>query len=611
HAIPALAAKTPVSRADDLPRHVYAIDGTATDVVQSDGKFAALASAIRADLEADLEHYDIRDATTLEGIQSTLLALDLMDGDWDAAEARIAMLRDLEDKEAKRLTVGIGAQARITAARAVGLEDFDAFRAVFREEYDRSIRALPWDKVQDVLQGTKSQLEMVSEGLLLGILKERIEPVVAESGELSGAFAGTLVGFRSMFTFGLRVRDDMVAVLQRVVDENRSEKRDIWPARSLDLTHEDGLADVLVAVWDTGVDTDVFGRQVFVNPDERFDGTDTDGNGFVDDVHGIAHDLHSLPTTGELYPMDEATRPIPELQDWAKGLFDMRAAQDTPEARALRTRFSSLGPDDVKPFLEDLTRYSLYAHGTHVAGIALAENPAARVLVSRLTADPRMLGEAPTLENARNMATSVRNSVRYYKEHGVRVVNMSWVVARSSFEHDLEQHGIGESPEERKAMAREMFGTIATALEESFRDAPGILFVGGAGNSDNDIEFDEFVPPMLRLPNLLIAGAVDQAGEATTFTSFGPTVNVYSNGFEVESTVPGGDRLAFSGTSMASPNVVNLAAKLIAIDPSLTPEEVVRLILDGADEVREGDEILRVIHPARSADLLERRLNRS
>ena len=56
---------------------------------------------------------------------------------------------------------------------------------------------------------------------------------------------------------------------------------------------------------------------------------------------------------------------------------------------------------------------------------------------------------------------------------------------------------------------------------------------------------------------------MDQAGEATTFTSFGPTVNVYSNGFEVDSYVPGGDRLKFSGTSMASPNVVNLAAELL------------------------------------------------
>jgi hypothetical protein len=62
---------------------------------------------------------------------------------------------------------------------------------------------------------------------------------------------------------------------------------------------------------------------------------------------------------------------------------------------------------------------------------------------------------------------------------------------------------------------------------------------------------------------------------------------------------------------MASPNVVNLAAKLIALDPSLTPEEVVALIVEGSDEVREGDAVMRIIHPRRSAELLERRANGS
>jgi subtilisin family serine protease len=112
---------------------------------------------------------------------------------------------------------------------------------------------------------------------------------------------------------------------------------------------------------------------------------------------------------------------------------------------------------------------------------------------------------------------------------------------------------------------------------------------------------------MFVMPNLLIAGAVDQAGDATTFTSFGPTVSVYSNGFEVESYVPGGDRVKFSGTSMASPNVVNLAAKLIAMDPSLKPAETVKLILDGCDVKKEGDRTMRVINPKKSAELLAAR----
>jgi hypothetical protein len=229
------------------------------------------------------------------------------------------------------------------------------------------------------------------------------------------------------------------------------------------------------------------------------------------------------------------------------------------------------------------------------------------VLVCRLTGDPKVVPDAPTMEECRRAAEEFPRIVDYCKKHGVRVVNMSWVIARSAFEHDLEANGIGKDAEDRKRMAREMFEVMRESLYDAFRSAPEIVFVGGAGNSNNDIRFDEFFPPMFELPNLLIAGAVDQAGEATSFTSFGSTVNVYSNGFEVESYVPGGDRVKFSGTSMASPNVANLAAKLIALDPSLAPPDVIALIRDGADEVHEGEHLMKIINPKRSAELLAER----
>jgi subtilisin family serine protease len=308
-----------------------------------------------------------------------------------------------------------------------------------------------------------------------------------------------------------------------------------------------------------------------------------------------------------LYPMDEATRSIADLQSRIKGLFDLEAAVDSPEAAAVRQSFASLQPQEVGAYIEDLTRYAVYCHGTHVSGIAVAENPAARILVSRLTADVHMIPEAPTLELATRAGQAMRDAVRYYQAHGVRVVNMSWVIAASEFENDLEKNGIGETPEERRTLAREMFALVKQGLYDALAGAPDILFVGGAGNDNNDIEFDEFVPPMFQLPNLLIAGAVDQAGDPTGFTSFGPTVNVYANGFEVDSYVPGGDRLAFSGTSMAAPNVTNLAAKLLALESGLTPPEVIELILAGADERYEGEQLLRIIHPQRSVELLKRR----
>jgi len=66
------------------------------------------------------------------------------------------------------------------------------------------------------------------------------------------------------------------------------------------------------------------------------------------------------------------------------------------------------------------------------------------------------------------------------------------------------------------------------------------------------------------------------------------TFVVDTDGYQVESYVPGGTKLKLSGTSMASPNVANLAAKLIALDLSLTPEQTIALIRKGADKSADG-----------------------
>ena len=60
--------------------------------------------------------------------------------------------------------------------------------------------------------------------------------------------------------------------------------------------------------------------------------------------------------------------------------------------------------------------------------------------------------------------------------------------------------------------------------------------------------------------------------------------------------------MKYSGTSMAAPNVTNLAGKLLAIDPSLTPSEVISLIELGVDKSVDGRRFL--INPKKSIDLL-------
>jgi subtilisin family serine protease len=182
----------------------------------------------------------------------------------------------------------------------------------------------------------------------------------------------------------------------------------------------------------------------------------------------------------------------------------------------------------------------------------------------------------------------MQSSVDFFKLQGVRVVNMSWGDTVKSIEDALELCHMGKTPDERKAIARDYFDIEKDALTRAFASAPDILFVTAAGNSNEDASFVEDIPAGIVLPNLLAVGAVDKAGDEASFTSYGPTVKVHANGYQVVSVIPGGEKLAESGTSMASPQVVNLAAKILAIDPKLTPEEVIALIRNNADKTADG-----------------------
>jgi subtilisin family serine protease len=186
----------------------------------------------------------------------------------------------------------------------------------------------------------------------------------------------------------------------------------------------------------------------------------------------------------------------------------------------------------------------------------------------------------------------------------VRVVNMSWGGAPSGIEDALEKNNIGRDASERKAMAVKLFAIERAGLYAALKSAPDILFVCAAGNANSDSGFEQTIPASFDLPNLLVAGAVDGAGDETSFTSYGKTVLVDADGYQVESLVPGGKRLRFSGTSMAAPAVTNLAGKLIALDPALTPVQTIGLIRRGATPTADGRR--HNIDPKRSVALLQR-----
>jgi len=601
--MPVLAAgKIPVTRLSDLPGHTYELPDKPSVMVRDAPAVRALAEAIETDIRADLETYDIQDVTTVRGMHGTLLTIAMLLGEHQKARELVATIRDLQEKPSAKLVSGRITEAVIAAREAPEGE----YEATLRSTLEASLAALPWEVVQDDLRGTKGYLEYASEGLVIGSLESSIDPA-AERGELSQQLADSILGAAYTLTIILPQRETLQAAYTAVVDANaQARKPDIWAARSVMLSGDDVVSPVLLAVWDSGVDLgiDALGDQAWSNPGEvPANGIDDDGNGLVDDFHGIGWTLHSDYTDELLFPIRSVVDDPDRFKQYLKGFEDLSADVDSAEATELKRKLSSLPKEEFQPFIEGLSAYGgNYAHGTHVAGITLAGNPAAKLLVARITFDHRIIGDVPTIAATYKDAAASIRTVDYLVEQGVRAVNMSWGGELASVEADLERHGVGATAEERKALARRMWDISYKALFEALRDAPGILFVVAAGNSDNDVEFDEVLPSSFRLPNVIVVGAVDQAGNETSFTSFG-NVDVYANGFEVESFIPGGGRLKLSGTSMAAPDVTNLAGKLWALHPDLSVADVKRLIVEGADDRQVGERTIRLINPKRSIEL--------
>ncbi|HKR85229.1 MAG TPA: S8 family serine peptidase, partial [Terriglobales bacterium] len=344
--------------------------------------------------------------------------------------------------------------------------------------------------------------------------------------------------------------------------------------------------------WDTGVDVSIFGKQVFSDPHPTESGN-----------HGWAFDSKGYPTTGWLFPLSQQQQAeYPIFREEIKAHLDLENGVDSPEAQAFKKRISTLTPDQMRERAEMKKVLGFYLHGTHVAGIVARGNPAVRLVVARFDDQLPDLPFQPTPEWAHRMRSAFQKMSDYFRTRNVRVVNMSWGDDPKEIEMWLAKTGGPTDPAERKKRADEIFGIWHDAVESAIKGSPKTLFVCAAGNSDSDASFLRDVPAGLRLPNLIAVGAVNQAGDETSFTSYGPTVVVDADGYQVDSFVPGGTRAKLSGTSMASPNVANLAAKLFALDPSLTPEKVIDLIRRGADTSEDGRRHL--INPEKSVKLL-------
>ncbi|MBL8331058.1 MAG: S8 family serine peptidase [Rubrivivax sp.] len=569
------ATRTPITSADQLPRRSYTLSRLPSEWLDAPlAELMPMADMLERDIRADLARYDIQDNATLRGIEQALASLALLRGQWDALPPIAQRLRTLQDKPALRTSTGV--LLEILAEARSGGGDAAAQAARVTALVNQRYGALPWADAQETVQGLKTQMETANRAIIVGAFQANLD-TIARNGQMSvpaGVVAG-IIGARAQLEQVFPLREAILAGITPVVERQRaaqSPRVDRWSARLAELSPTERATPVTVAIWDSGIDMALFQPAA---------------------ARGLAFNDRGLPVPDLLRPLGEAQARWPQLRSIAKGSLDLQAGLDSEDARRLRQTLAALKPEQVKGFQEDAALVSLYVHGTHVGGIAVAGNPFARVYPVAMHFGHTFPPVKPSAELSQRIAANYRTIVEGMKAAGVRVVNMSWRYSPGAYEAMLAVHGVGPDADARRRAARELFAVERDALKAAFESAPEILFVAGSGNENNSADFSEYIPGGFELPNLITVGATDMTGEETSFSTFGRTVVVHANGFEVDSLIPGGERMKISGASMAAPQVTNLAAKMLALDPRLTPVQLKQMILAGAE--RQGR--VNLIHP--------------
>jgi subtilisin family serine protease len=568
-----------VTRADQLPRAALPLPVLPSELFALDGaRLTPLLDALDASLRDENARFEVSDRSTLDGYDSMRITLALLRGEWAAVAPRVRDWRARQDKPAAQLTTA-QLSATVALARASG-GDLASQRRVFRERFAAQVEPLPFDVVANTLRAQKGGLEISNPVVTVAGVRSRLDPVARNNRmSLDRASVAGVLSQRVFIEHVLPFRDDAVAVLGAYIARHDKPIADTWTPRTFALKPDAPGRPVVVGIWDSGVDPTLFRM--------------------ASPVGGIGFDLESRPEPGLLQPLGDWAGEWPKVKGFMRGARDVQANVDSPEASAYRRHVAALKADEVQPFQESMRRGGNHYHGTHVAGIAVDGNPFARVFAARVTFGWRDAPLPVTDERRERAKAASREMVAALRAAGARVVNMSWGGNQRGWESTLRYHGVGKDDEERRVLARRYYVEHRDAFRDAIAAAPEILFITTSGNANADSGFEETYPADIVLPNLMTIGAVDSAGHETSFSSFGRTTVAHANGYQVESLMPGGDKLRASGTSMAAPQVANLAAKLWALYPELTVAQVKQLILDGAE--RNGR--INLIHPRRTLEL--------
>jgi hypothetical protein len=200
-------------------------------------------------------------------------------------------------------------------------------------------------------------------------------------------------------------------------------------------------------------------------------------------------------------------------------------------------------------------------HGTHVAGIIGADR--SNDIGIKGIADNVKLMVIRAVPNGDERDKDVANAIYYAVNNGAQIINMSF--------------GKGLSPD--KAIVDEAI---------RYAEQRKVLIIHAAGNDAENIDRVENFPsrkPLSGKPSALWLeiGASDagfEKGFVASFSNVGKkSVDLFSPGVNIYSTVPGNRYKENSGTSMAAPAATGVAAMLMSYFPEYSAAEIKNILI--------------------------------
>ena len=207
------------------------------------------------------------------------------------------------------------------------------------------------------------------------------------------------------------------------------------------------------------------------------------------------------------------------------------------------------------------------SHGSHVSGIIGADRSNNLGIVG--VANNVLIMGVRNTPNGDERDKDVANAIRYAADNGAKVINMSFGKAYSSDKEAVDE-------------------AIKYAVSKD------VLLVQAAGNENKDIDVESNFPSRKYLNGEIASSYITVGASAfkddetlkAMFSNFGKTsVDVFAPGVLINSTTPENTYKPESGTSMAAPVVVGLAALIRSYYPKLTAVQVKDIILKSVVKV--------------------------